>query len=183
MLKHLRTISLILIIAPLSAMFIEPFFEKSFDILGLDSENWAAPTLQWFHEHRPWLTFLLGVGVGIWGYSFAQKRTVGPVNPTEGERGEVSLAVSRESADNSFTTISNNGVSRYYWDLGHRGNTGILLLVFKRDTGTDRVTLTDLKGRALPYTIHDKSNRSLVLGVRPSAIKDGFRFSAQGVDN
>lgn len=64
---------------PLSAMFSEPFFEKLFDILGWNTEDFAGPflmalsevlTSEWFHYSA---TLAIGFGVGVWAHWIASK--------------------------------------------------------------------------------------------------------------
>lgn len=68
----IRTIALIFFFGPLAAMFGEPFFQEFFDILGWDSEDWAAPVMNWIESNTAEMMLMVGLGAGVWVHYFAQ---------------------------------------------------------------------------------------------------------------
>jgi len=69
--SYLRIAGVFLFLAPFTAMFGEPFYEALFDLLGWDSETWAAPAMTWVFGNTGLLFFAMGVGVGIWVHYLA----------------------------------------------------------------------------------------------------------------
>ncbi|MEO9682392.1 MAG: hypothetical protein ABJF86_06715 [Tateyamaria sp.] len=69
----IRTIALIFFFGPLAAMFGEPFFEEFFDLLGWDSEDWAAPAMTWVANNTPLLMGFVGLGAGVWVHFLASR--------------------------------------------------------------------------------------------------------------
>ncbi len=75
MAKLLRFVAVFFVLAPITAMFSEPFFEAVFDHLGWDTESWAGPFVQIVLEASAYidhpnvllLTYIMGaVGAGVW---------------------------------------------------------------------------------------------------------------------
>lgn len=79
MAKILRVIGLFLVIAPLSAMFSEPFYAALLHQFNLDTERWAGPFVtglftafatDWFRYAS---ILAIGLGIGVWAHWLASR--------------------------------------------------------------------------------------------------------------
>lgn len=183
MLGYVRTIGLIFIFGPLSAMLVEPFFENLFDKLGWDSEKLAGPVMTLINENTSWLVLVFGIGVGIWVHYLAGLLTKRKTGSTGKGQNAIRLAIGVDTATGAFNTIENIGVARYYIDPTMSGEWGLLFIAFRLDTGTDRLVVTSLNGAAIATRLLDRSARTLVLEMEKSDISGGFIVTAQDLDN
>ena len=70
-----RIVALIFFVSPLAAMFSEPFFEAAFDLIGWDTESWAAPVMGAIMTGAAYIgspalvsftSYLAVLGLGVW---------------------------------------------------------------------------------------------------------------------
>ncbi len=82
--NQIRIVGILFVFGPLAAMFSEPFFEQLFDMLEIDTEEFAAPVasfVTWAIDQRradyflPTSTMVLGIGIGIWVHYLSTKVT------------------------------------------------------------------------------------------------------------
>jgi hypothetical protein len=75
MASKLRIIVFLFIVSPLASMFSEPFFEAVFDLLGWDTESWAAPAARGVLMVASFIgsptlvsltTYMAVLGAGVW---------------------------------------------------------------------------------------------------------------------
>jgi hypothetical protein len=82
MAKLIRFVAIFFVLAPITAMFSEPFFEAIFDGLGWDTESWAGPFVQFITGLSAFLlkpnilstSYMLGaIGIGVWVHWLATR--------------------------------------------------------------------------------------------------------------
>lgn len=131
MAKFIRLLALLFVVAPITAMFSEPFFEAIFDGLGVDTENWAKPLLALFSNFSglqvlaPIPVALVSLGFGVWVHYFVS--IIDRKKPTKSEKlylisHEITFVNNRirkmrQLWDDPFATQDNKGV----WDASVYG--------------------------------------------------------------
>jgi hypothetical protein len=93
-------------------MLSEPFFETLYDQLGWDSEDWARPAMNWVSNNTAILTFLMGLGVGVWVHFFASRlsRILGYVS-SDARTASLSLQYRRDPTPHETQKVN---VFRWY---------------------------------------------------------------------
>ncbi len=118
MAKLIRFVAVFFFLAPITAMFSEPFFEAVFDLIGWDTESWAAPFTRAVMTASSFIgspalvsltTYLAVFGVGVWLHYIATIRD--RAKPSKSlEFGEMHYRIYNFS--NSYSTLRGRWV--YY---------------------------------------------------------------------
>lgn len=168
-----RTIALICIFGPLAAMAFEPFFEKSFDLVGFDSEDWAKPFLGGLSVmsgfvvgNLNWMIAIMAFGLGVWVHYLALRFGSRKI-------GKVENSISTDEINQNYKVIPITGDLA---DLG-LGLSGLDLRMEKHDAPNQDGVDKNWKRVCLGFTVENVSEQNITFKMRALAHDpNGWRF-------